>query len=264
VEGSDQIGLIGIADGVLLADVDAHARTSHLIGSNSAGWRSGVKHDCAKVLELRPHEGHLMNALGESVDVETHLLYPLLKGSDVANARLERGRMLLVPQRAVGEDTRVLRQTAPKAWAYLQSHADLFARRKSSIYRNRPPFSIFGVGPYSFTRWKVAVSGLYKRHKFVVVPPIGDRPVVFDDTVYFTPCDTEAEAALVSRLLNSDLARDFFRALIFWDEKRPFTARTLKRLDLWKLADELGEGPALATFRDDPRRPNPSQLSLLG
>ena len=30
--------------------------------------------------------------------------------------------------------------------------------RKSSIYNKRPRFSIFGIGDYSFSKWKVAIS----------------------------------------------------------------------------------------------------------
>ena len=44
---------------------------------------------------------------------------------------------------------------------------DLFAyalrlvqKRKSSIYRGQPPFAMFGIGPYSFAPWKVAIGAL--------------------------------------------------------------------------------------------------------
>jgi hypothetical protein len=84
-----------------------------------------------------------------------------------------------------------LQRSAPKAWQYLLANGAVLAKRGSSIYRNRPRFSIFGVGEYSFSPWKVAISGLYKKLEFVEVPPFRDRPVVLDDTCYFFPCQSK-------------------------------------------------------------------------
>ena len=45
-------------------------------------------------------------------------------------------------------------------WSYLQAHGARFARRKSSIYHGQPPFALFGIGPYSFAPFKVAILNL--------------------------------------------------------------------------------------------------------
>ena len=95
-----------------------------------------------------------------------------------------------------------IKREAPRTWDYLQSHADRLDARASSIYRNRPRFSVFGVGPYSFAPWKVAISGFYKRLDFRCVGPVEDKPVVLDDTCYFLPCRTEHDARLLAELLN--------------------------------------------------------------
>ena len=50
--------------------------------------------------------------------------------------------------------------SAPRLWSYLQAHAGSFTNRKSSIYRGQPPFALFGIGPYSFAPFKVAIGGL--------------------------------------------------------------------------------------------------------
>ena len=121
------------------------------------------------------------------------------------------------------------------------AHAHLLDGRKSSIYKNRPPFSIFGVGSYSFAPWKVAISGLYKRLDFVQVPPFQDRAVVLDDTCYFFPCRSEQECKLLHELVTSGPAREFLSAFVFWDAKRPITAQLLNLLDLWALARVLGK-----------------------
>ena len=91
------------------------------------------------------------------------------------------------------------------------------------------------MGEYTFASHKVAISGLYKELRFLAVGPRRGRPVVFDDTVYFLPCQTAAEAKRLADLLGGELAAEFFRAFLFRDAKRPITRRLLDRLDLARL-----------------------------
>ena len=147
---------------------------------------------------------------------------------------------MIVTQTHTGQDTLQIEAAAPKTWKYLCRHADKLAKRGSTIYRNRPRFCVFGVGPYTFAPWKVAICGLYKKFEFTIVGPYNDRPVVFDDTVYQLPFDTESEAKLVAELLNSDDASDFLASQVFWDAKRPVTVDLLMRLNLTALAKRLG------------------------
>src|SRR3990172_6367202 len=97
-------------------------------------------------------------------------VFKMLKSSEMTEQRCDTSnRYMVVPQRSVSDDTRLLARTAPKTWRYLESHADLLSRRASSVYRIRHPYSIFGVGEYAFAPWKVAVAGLYKNPRFVAV-----------------------------------------------------------------------------------------------
>ncbi len=232
-------GMFGWRDGMLIADIRLYEKWKHLAGKGLRGWRSGIKHDASKVFELRPSNGHLVNGYGEEVDVEPDVLFPLLKSSDLAARRAPR-RWLIVPQRAIGEDTSHLRADAPKTWNYLMTHAHLLDERRSAVYKNRARFSLFGVGPYSFAPWKVAISGLYKSLEFAPVSPFRGRPVVLDDTCYFFPCHSEAECRVLHEIVTSEPAREFLSAFVFWDAKRPITARLLNLLDLAALAQVLG------------------------
>jgi hypothetical protein len=232
--------VFGLRNGMLVADVQLYEKWKDLSGRGLRGWRSGIKHDCSKVFELRVNNQKFVNGLGEFVDLEPEKLFPLLKSSDLA-AHTEPRRWMVVPQRTMGEDPSSLRASAPKTWSYLMAHAHLLDKRGSSIYKNRPRFSIFGVGSYSFAPWKVAISGLYKKLDFVQVPPFQNRPVVFDDTCYFFPCQSESEATVLHELVMSEPAREFLVAFIFWDAKRPITAQLLNLLDLAALARVLGK-----------------------
>jgi len=245
---------IGYEQGALLADKDAYQRLSHLrcrgVGEPLYRWRSGVKHDCAPVMELRMQGKDLRNGLGEVVQLEDAFLYPMRKGSEVARgAPAEPSRFMIVTQRHTGQDTRAIADVAPMTWRYLCDHAERLDKRRSSIYRNRPRFSVFGVGPYTFALWKVAICGLYKKLDFVCMGPSRGKPVVLDDTCYFLPCGGEAEARLLAALLNSQTAHEFFGAFVFWDAKRPITAQLLGRLDLVALAQEEGLKDRLVALR---------------
>lgn len=162
----------------------------------------------------------------------------------------------------VGDNTLAIQLNAPRTWAYLQAHGERLDKRKSSIYKNRPRFSIFGVGDYSFAPWKVAIAGLYKRLNFIAVGPHENKPTVFDDTCYFIPCHTQAEAEFLAAMLNTEPAQQFYQSFIFWDAKRPITAKILQKLDLHALAVELGQSDKLATFSATNTKLQAKQLEL--
>ncbi|HLK56354.1 MAG TPA: DUF1549 domain-containing protein [Chthonomonadaceae bacterium] len=238
----------GIVDGQIVSNVDTYQALSHLKGINYYRWRSGVKHDLAKVMELRSVDGQLVNGFGEEVDIEDSCLYPLLKATDVAKGNNLPERYVLVTQSAIGEETEHLRDTAPRTYRYLEQHDALFAERKSSIYRGQPKYCLFGIGEYTFAPFKVAISGLHKSLAFTLLTPYNGKPVLVDDTCYFIGSFDQREARLLYELLNSDIVLRFLESSIFADSKRPVTAEVLNRLDLKKVAEQLGRADELADF----------------
>jgi hypothetical protein len=115
----------------------------------------------------------------------------------------------------------------------------VFEARKSSIYRGKPPFSIFGVGMYSFAPYKVLVSGLDKKPRFVVAGPQNGKPVMCDDTCYLLPFDSASEAEEVAAALNDPMAQQFIECIIFPDSKRPITKSVLSRINIGTLLQTL-------------------------
>ncbi|MDH3603273.1 MAG: SAM-dependent DNA methyltransferase [Candidatus Tectomicrobia bacterium] len=248
LEDAEPSCTMGYRDLGLVANIDFYEQSKHLREAGTVPtWRSGVKHDCAKVMELRQVGAQTLNGLGEAIDIEEDYLYPMLKSSDLASGNPPSPkRWMIVTQRSTGADTRRIQYQAPKTWRYLQRHAALLSRRSSSIYKNRPPFSVFGVGDYTFAPWKVAISGFYKSLIFNIIGNEAGKPIVLDDTCYFLPCQNQREAQGIASLLNSRMAREFFSAFIFWDAKRPITTDLLRRLDLWSLARVMGQERLLA------------------
>lgn len=239
LDATEPTNCLGFARGRLVADLLEYRRLEQFDGSSPLVWRQGVKHDAAAVMELsRREDGVLINGLGEPVDVEPEHVFPLLKGGDLAREEPPRPfRWLIIPQRLLGEDTERLAADAPRLWRYLLAHSDAFEKRRSSIYRGRPRFSIFGIGAYSFSPFKVVVSGLHMNPRFHALGPERTddgsiRPVFLDDTCYLLPTSSAEQAALLTALLNSPGSLGLCRSLTFPGTKRTITKALLQRIDL--------------------------------
>ncbi|WP_337177391.1 class I SAM-dependent methyltransferase [Paludisphaera sp.] len=246
----------------LAADFDAASALAFAVGRSPLDWRQGIKHDAAPVMELTAAGGALLNGLGDAVDVEPEYLYPLVKGADLARG-VAAGRSLIVPHRSLGEDTRGLESAAPRLWAYLRSHAGRFEARRSSIYRGRPSFCLFGVGPYAFAPYKVAVAGIHRPTRFRAIGPVGGRPVVLDDTCYLLACESAEEAAVLAAVGNDPIVLGLARALAPPAAKRPVTKSLLGAIDLAAVLARADRDAlaarAVAAMRDDlGRRDDPT------
>lgn len=254
LDSRERESTFGFRGAGIVADVRAFERWRGLEGRERCKWRSGIKHDCSDVLQLRKDNDGYLNGFGERIRIEPDYVFPMIRGSDLARFKSAGSDWMLVPQRSVGEGTQAIKTVAPVTWDYLLRHGEILDRRKSSIYRKRPRFSIFGVGPYTFAPWKIAISGFYKRLQFVMIGPIDGKPMVLDDTAYFLSFGDQADAELVMSLVNSEPAHAFYRSLIFWDSKRPITAEILSRLDLLALSAELRKENEFQAFLSRNRR----------
>ena len=230
----------GWLDEKFVSDIEGYQSISELDGKSPLVWRQGLKHDCARVMELNTQDGRLVNGNKEVVDVEDEQVYWLLKSSDLRSFEVEQARKkVIVTQHRLGADTSNLQKDAPKLWEYLVRNSEYFERRRSRIYRGKSRFSIFGIGEYAFKKYKVAISGLYKEPWFSLVPPIENRPVMLDDTCYFLGFDTYPDALFTASLLNSPTIKQFIKSIVFSDAKRPYTKAALMRIDLAQAASQF-------------------------
>lgn len=210
-------------------------------GKSMLTWWSGLKHDCSNVLELSKVNGKFYNKLKEVVDIEDNMIYPFLKSSDLKGEEITQCRKyIILTQHKTSEDTGLIKEKYPKAYQYLQEHAEYFKKRKSSIYKNRPPFCIFGVGDYTFKKYRIAISGLYKQTKFSLVSDIEGKLALLDDTTYLLGFDKRAYAEYTLKLLNSSIVQHFLESVYFEDAKRPINKDLLMRIDLVAVLNKLG------------------------
>ena len=267
----EDITEFGWYKGKFVYSIKEYNKVESLDGKSPFVWRQGMKHDCSKIMELDQANGHFINGFKEEVMPEQSLLYGLLKSSDLKNEVIRSYRKTtIVTQKKVGQDTSYIKREYPKTYQYLNKNRAWFDKRKSSIYKGKPPFSIFGIGDYSFAKYKVAISGMYKRTTFSLVLPENDKPLMLDDTCYFVGFETIEEAKMTQKILNSTRVQSFLKAIIFSDAKRPITKDVLMRIDIRKAYDMLDseatvcENPAWQLFGEKlkEKEEHSSQMTL--
>ena len=232
----------GWLDDKFVSNIDTYIHTKEVDGQSPFVWRQGLKHDCSTVMELDRVNGHYVNGLNEEVKLEDGLVYGFLKSSDLKNTVISQTRKFtIVTQKKVGQETKYIKSEYPQTYQYLTKHQTNFDARKSSIYNNKPLFSIFGIGDYSFKPYKVAISGLYKTFHFTLILPQDNKPVMLDDTCYLIGFENIEFAVYALILLNSDTTMQFLQSVTFADAKRTFTKDVLMRIDLLELAKNINK-----------------------
>jgi len=226
----------GYNNGNFYSTLDNYTKTYD--GKCCFEWRQGVKHDCSKIMELTKNGNIYINSKNEVVDIEEDFVFPLVKSSHIKNILISSTRkFVIVTQKKVREDTSQIEKIAPKTWKYLLSNKKAFDNRKSSIYNKSPQFSMFGIGDYSYAKFKVGLSGFYKDCKFALL--FSDKPIMMDDTCYFLSFSSYELAYIVMIILNNSTVQQFIKSISFLDSKRPYTKKVLERIDFAKCTDNL-------------------------
>ena len=260
---NNEVTHFGIYANELIANIDDFKKYRKVDGIYYYKWRSGIKHDATKVMELTKDDENYKNGFGEPVKIDSEYIYPLLKSSDLGNNRLVPRKYVIVTQKTVKDDTNVIKTKAPKTWAYLEKYSSILDSRKSIVYKKRSRFSVFGIGDYSFTSWKVAISGLYKDIHFCAIGQRDGKPIMVDDTCYFIPCSSRDEALFIAQQLNSEACLKFLKSLIFFDAKRPINIDILRRIDLKKLSEINGKLHEVLKYLSYSQAPFTQQVPLI-
>ena len=195
---------------------------------------------CPNIMELTVKNERYINGNNEIIDIEDDMIFPLIKSSMFKEPIIKNFKKnVIITQTKIREDTAKLKEVVPKTWDYLNHNYEKFDSRKSSIYKNSPPFSIFGIGDYSFAKYKVGISGFYKKPLFSVLYSLSGKPVMTDDTCYFLSFNTYEDAYTVMLYLNTNKVQEFLKSIVFIDNKRPYTKKVLQRIDLNKVVNKI-------------------------
>ncbi|NHI94144.1 MAG: hypothetical protein EAX96_16760 [Candidatus Lokiarchaeota archaeon] len=230
-----EFGYIG---NVFVSNFENYKNYQHLEGKSKYEWRQGVKHDASKIMVLKSiTNGKYVNGLNEEIIIEDEYLYPFLKGSMLKSPILNNNsikHLIIMTQATLNQDPEIIALKNPKLWFYLNSHSKYLDNRKSIVYKDRPRFSIFGVGDYAFKPYKIGISGFNKNPKFCLIFPIKNKPVMLDDTSYYLSFESFNAAFYIWILLNSEDVRNFLLSIAFLDSKRPFNKGNLMRIEIQK------------------------------
>jgi hypothetical protein len=239
---SKLVNQFGWVNEKFVSSIELYRLSNDIDGVCPFVWRQGIKHDCSSIMEFDRVNGHFVNGLHQEINLEEDLVYPVLKSSDLKQTIINKTRKFtIITQKKVGQDTSFIKKEFPKTFAYLYKYKAQFDSRKSSIYNNKPDYSIFGIGDYSFAPYKISISGLYKNYSFNLVLPQNGKPIMLDDTCYLLGFDKLEFAAYTLILLNSDKSKELLQAITFSDAKRTFTKDILMRIDILKLALQSSE-----------------------
>ena len=118
------------------------------------------------------------------------------------------------------------------------SRTEILLGEKSMEKLRSACVAIFGIGEYSFTKYKIAISGLYKQPHFTYLS--GNKPVMTDDTCYFIGTNLETLSYLLFVILDNPITYRYLASIAFSDSKRPFTKDVLQNIDLKRLSQKIG------------------------
>jgi hypothetical protein len=202
-----------------------------IITPNPYEVRHGVVNDLNSVFFLRVNRkqpnGNLLvsnwSDLGRkkvksvTTEIEPDLVFPVVKPHHVKRWLINGYYLMIVPQKKHGEDNEsLLRLRYPLTYAYLHSFKKELLGRSSRWFKgNKPFYSLFGIGPYTFKPYKVVWSAIGYLPAFAVASTItdeflGKKLIIPDNTIGYIPSDSKEEAHFVCALLNSSLAANSF------------------------------------------------------
>jgi len=153
-----------------------------------------------------------------TVDLEPDLLYPLLLGRDVGRWKAAPSSQILLTHKkgmglkAIAEEA--MQEDYPRTYAYLKGfEATLkqtgivrryFTKQVGSRRVSTGPFySMFNVGTYTLSYWKVVWPEISSTLKAAVIGSQGGKPVIPDHKLVMLATETEDEAHFIAAVLNS-------------------------------------------------------------
>lgn len=210
---------------VLEAAAKALGSSHYRARAGTTTWLNGVY--WVRVLERLPDGNLLIENLYDvgkivvrqvQVSVEPDLVYPLLRGRDIAMWRAAPSDCILVaqdPATRKGYEESEMRVSWPLTYAYLRRFEKELRQRsgfRKYFEATDPFYSMYNVGPQTSAPLKVVWRELATGMAAAVCAPVashalGERPCVPDHTVIAVSVQTACEGHYLCALLNSSPSR---------------------------------------------------------
>ncbi|MGC8749127.1 MAG: Eco57I restriction-modification methylase domain-containing protein, partial [Candidatus Kapaibacteriota bacterium] len=161
--------------------------------------------------------------LKRDATIEPDLVYPAVRGRDIQRWGIESKIFVLIPYPFSSNTPYTeteLKNNFPRTYAYFTQFKDILLSRGSKFLQNLAEktsfFTMFGIGDYTFARYKV----LWKRMANDIVAsvvsqaktPFGYKTVIGTDTTALFATNNESEAHYLCAIINSKPVRDFIKS----------------------------------------------------
>jgi methylase of polypeptide subunit release factors len=179
-------------------------------GANAVFWISVMKASPGRSTVRNITQGARKLVPATQAGIESCLIYPLLRGQNVARWGAIPEHSILITHRpdmklrAIPEAE--MRRVFPLASAYLQRFESMLRQRpafKRYFNPDAPFYSLFNIGEYTFAPWKVVWREQALPFTAAVVGSAFGKIIVPDHKLMIVPLTSEAEAHYVCAVLNS-------------------------------------------------------------
>jgi SAM-dependent methyltransferase len=154
--------------------------------------------------------------------VEPDLIYPLIRGRDVSNWNAKPSAFIILtqdPRTRSGIPEATMKKEYPGTYAYLRKFEDQLRKRSGygQYFDPSDPFwSVYNVGTYSLSAWKVAWPGeVAPRLNAAVVHNQSGKTIICDQTAYFVDCSDEDQANFLCAVLNSSPVCCYYKVVAY-------------------------------------------------
>jgi len=179
-------------------------------GANAVFWIEVVRRSRGLITIRNITEGARKQVPATEGEVESNLIYPLLRGRNVQRWSTATEHSILVTHRP-GMKLRAVPEAEiqayfPGAFSYLTRFETLLRERpayKRYFKPDAPFYSLFNIGEYTFAPWKIVWREQALPFTAAVAGPAGGTVPVPDHKLMIVPVDSEMEAHYVCGALNS-------------------------------------------------------------
>jgi len=155
--------------------------------------------------------------------IEKDFVYPAVRGRDIRRWSFSPQIFVLMvtnPETRAPFREAELKKKTPRTFGYLSGFRNILLDRGSRTIRELAErtefYAMFGIGPYTVSRYKVVWKRMASDLVAAVVSqwrtPFGYKMVVPTDTTSFFPTDNEAEAHYLCAIINSTPVREFVKS----------------------------------------------------
>ena len=190
-------------------DIPAHLR--NILGVN------GEEIEIKEIVVENITEGMKKEVKKVRTAIEDFFVFPLIKTQHLSKWKLNGYIYTLQmqdPKKRIGYDERWVKVNFPKAYAYLKSFEDVIRKRGSRVVRQLmekgPFYSMYAVGKYTFSPYKVVWNQFGTKLKACVISSIhdeclGEKMILPEHHLGFITTEDENEAHFVCAVLNSSV-----------------------------------------------------------